>query len=556
MKVSRRDLLIGSAGLTAGLVFTPVPWKLLGDVSIWTQNWPWIPQPAHGPIDTKESVCTLCTAGCGMRVRMAGGWPVGVSGVATNPLTSGALCPLGFAGHQLNWHPARLREVRHRGRIASWDEARAALEKACGEGPVAIIDGRPGRAASSVFETFVAKHGGSYQVALGPESRALLPYADWGTVPVGSLGYDLENARTIVCFGAPLLDGWGIPGRFTRMWSERAAGLADPQLRLIQIEGTLSRTAAKAWRWVPVREGGDAALAAGLARVLMEERLVKAQVPVPQMLLKDAAAQSGLSVDAIRELAHTMTANRPVLVITPDANPAVAALNVLLGSVGAPGGIVMKAKARSPKKEGTLAASSLRAVLVDATVPWEFAAPAGAEVFRFAAWNGGGSKADWLLPAPGFLEETTDVPTAPTSAVETYTVATNLLAPGGGVKSAAQFLAQIDSSLPEVDKLIEARCGEIFRARLGTIFGEQAIPVGQFESARKLEEQLRKGSVWMGERLRASGFMCVLKEWPAPTPQPRGADWAAAWAPPILPLLATKLYQESDLREVPARSRV
>ena len=59
MKVSRRDLLIGSAGVTAGLIFTPVPWKLLGDVSIWTQNWPWIPQPAHGPVETKQSVCTL-----------------------------------------------------------------------------------------------------------------------------------------------------------------------------------------------------------------------------------------------------------------------------------------------------------------------------------------------------------------------------------------------------------------------------------------------------------------------------------------------------------------
>ena len=42
----------------------------------------------------------------------------------------------------------------------------------------------------------------------------------------------------------------------------------------------------------------------------------------------------------------------------------------------------------------------------------------GAEVFRFAAWDGGGSNADWLLPAPGFLEELTDVPTAPTLAAD------------------------------------------------------------------------------------------------------------------------------------------
>ena len=266
MKVSRRDLLVGGAGVTAGLVFTPVPWKLLGDVSIWTQNWPWIPQPAHGPVDTKQSACALCAAGCGIRVRMAAGWPVGISGVDANPITKGALCPLGFAAHQLNWHPRRLHQVRHHGRTASWTDAQAAFEKACNEGPVAIVDGRPGRAASTVLQVFAAKHNGSYRVALSPESEALTAYADWSGIPVSGFGYDLENARTIVSFGAPLLDGWGTPGRFAHLWSEKAAGATDPQLRLIQIEPTLSRTAARAWLWMATREGSEEALAAVCAR--------------------------------------------------------------------------------------------------------------------------------------------------------------------------------------------------------------------------------------------------------------------------------------------------
>jgi anaerobic selenocysteine-containing dehydrogenase len=342
MKVSRRDLLIGSAGATAGLLLTPVPWKLLSDVSIWTQNFPWIPQPAHGPVETKYSVCTLCDGGCGIRVRMAANCPVGVAGVSSHPLTKGALCPLAFAAHQLNWHPRRLREVRHAGRAASWAEAQAAFEKACGEGPIAIVDGRPGRAVSSVFEAFTRKHNSSYRVVLSAESQALAPYADWSGVPVTSLGYDLENARTIVSFGAPVLDGWGTPGRFTRLWSERAAGAADPQLRLIQIEPSLSRTAARAWRWVPVREGSEAELAAGVARVLLEEHLVAPQGPMPRLLMAEAAAQTGLTTEAIRDLAQRMVENRPVLVIAADGNPAIAALNVLFGAVAAPGGIVRK----------------------------------------------------------------------------------------------------------------------------------------------------------------------------------------------------------------------
>ena len=132
MKLTRRDLLIGTAGAAAGLVLSPVPWKLLGDVSIWTQNFPWIPQPAHGPVETKCSTCTLCEGGCGIRVRMAAKCPVGVAGVSSHPLTKGVLCPLAFAAHQLNWHPRRLREVRHTGRAASGSTKNAVLRALAG----------------------------------------------------------------------------------------------------------------------------------------------------------------------------------------------------------------------------------------------------------------------------------------------------------------------------------------------------------------------------------------------------------------------------------------
>jgi len=553
MKVSRRDLLMGSAGAAAGLLLTPVPWKLLGDASIWTQNWPWIPQPAHAPVETKQSFCTLCAGGCGIRVRMAARCPVGIAGVNSHPVTKGALCPLGFAAHQLNWHPRRLREVRHRGRASSWAEAQAAFEKARGEGPIAIVDGRFGRAVSSVLEAFARKQNGSYQVVLSAESQALAPYADWSGVPVTALGYDLENARTIVSFGAPLLDGWGTPGRFTRLWSKRAAGAADPELRLIQIEPSLSRTAARAWQWVPVREGSEAKLAAGVARVLLEEHWVTPHGPMPQLSLAEVAAQTGLTTVAIRDLARKMVENRPVVVIAADGNPAIAALNILLGAVAAPGGIVRKGEHVQPHVPADPVIGSLRAVLVDSTVPWEFALQTDAEVFRFAAWDGGGNRPDWLLPAAGFLEELTDVPTAPTSAVDTYAVALNLVAPPAEVKSAAQFLLEVDPTLPVVEKVIHTRCEELFHAQQGTVYAEQPVAITKFDSAQKFEEQLRKGAVWIGDPSRLGRFLCELKEWPAEKHVSGATDWAETWIPPVFPPLAAKLYQESNLREPPAR---
>jgi len=554
MKITRRDLLLWGAGTTAGLVFTPVPWKLLGDVSIWTQNFPWIPQPAHAPVEVKQSFCTLCPNGCGMRVRMAAGWPVGVAGVRNHPICRGALCSLGFAAHQLTSHPQRLRTVRHRGAASSWDEARAAFAKACTEGTIVVIDGYPRRAASSLFEAFVHKQRGIYRVLLAPEAKALTPYEPWSGVPAAALGYDLENARTMVSFGAPLLDGWGIPGHFTRLWAERAAGKAEPDLRLIQIEASLSRSAARAWQWVTIYPGGETALAAGIARVLLEERLVRARGPVPSLTLAESAEQSGLSAGAIRDLARLMVAQPPVLAIANDDNPAVAALNVVLDAVGTRGGIVLKSKHAKSRLPAEPELHSVRAVLIDSTVPWDFVPQTDAEVFRFAAWDGGSNRADWLLPAPGFLEELTDVPTASTSAVETYAIASSLVKAPPDVLSAAQFLGRVDPGLTPVEKIIHSRCVDLFHARAGTLYADKTMPVAMIPSVEKLEEQLRNGAVWGGEPPHLGGLRCKLEKWPevAPSGNRPPHSWAT-WQAPVLPPLASKLYQESSLREEPER---
>lgn len=553
MKVTRRDLLVWSAGAAAGLLATPVPWKVLDDVSIWSQNWPWIPQPARGPVEVKQSFCTLCPKACGLRVRLAAGWAVGVAGSTAHPINRGALCPLAYAAHQLNWHPQRLREVRHGSSKSSWAEAQAAFARASKEGPVLVIDAYPGRAASSVLETFADRQGGSYRVLAPAELRTFAPYAQWSGIPAACLGYDLENAKTIVSFGVPLLDGWGTPGQITRLWAERAAGIDDPELCLIQIDSSLSRTAARAWQWIRINEGSESALAAGLARAVLEQNLVPAHNPVPSMTLAESAGETGVAVDRIRELARRMVVKTPVLVIARDDDPAIAALNVLLGSVGKRGGIVRHSERVKPYVAAESAIGNARAVVIDSSVPWEFSPQGSAEIFRFGAWNGGDTRADWLLPSPGFLEDLTDLPTAPGSPIQTYGVAPPLVKATTATHTAAQFLCSLDESLPTTAKIIDSRCEDLFRRREGSVYGREIIELTKFSSVQSFKEQLWHGAVWVGKASPNQSFRCDLKEWPAHTRTASAEGSAAEWCSPVMPPLSSKLYQESGLRESPSR---
>lgn len=91
--VTRRNLLTFLGGGIAGTVLSPIPWKLLDDASIWTQNWSWLAGPARGKISIRHSHGSLCPAGCGLRVRCVGSQPVSLLGVTGHPLGQGRSAP-------------------------------------------------------------------------------------------------------------------------------------------------------------------------------------------------------------------------------------------------------------------------------------------------------------------------------------------------------------------------------------------------------------------------------------------------------------------------------
>jgi anaerobic selenocysteine-containing dehydrogenase len=284
MKIDRRSFLSLGIGVAAGTALSPLPWKLTDDLSIWTQNWPWTPVPEIGETSYVNSVCTLCPGGCGISVRKVEDRGVKIEGMKGHPVNQGGICALGLSGLQLLYGPTRikspLKRVGKRGEgqwaKISWEQAIAeTAEKLDGfrtsgnSHTVAGIAGSRQGTVSQLFSRFLTAYG-------SPNLFHTLSSADTYQLALQQMNgvsaapaFDLENADFVLSFGCGLLEGWGSP---VRMFKANT-GWKKAKARVIQIESRLSRTAAKADRWITIVPGTEAALALGVAHVLIKEML-------------------------------------------------------------------------------------------------------------------------------------------------------------------------------------------------------------------------------------------------------------------------------------------
>ncbi len=79
---------------------------------------------------------------------------------------------------------------------------------------------------------------------------------------------DALNAEFILFFGTGAFEANFGP---TNMAEKITEGLLSGRLRVAVVDPRLSKTAAKAWKWVPIKPGTDAALALGMIRWILEE---------------------------------------------------------------------------------------------------------------------------------------------------------------------------------------------------------------------------------------------------------------------------------------------
>ncbi len=294
VEFNRRNFIKLMVGGAVGTTLTPLPWKLTDDIAIWTQTWPWLPVPPVGAFSHAKTVCQLCPGGCGIEVRKVDNRAVKIEGRNDYPVNPGGICPLGAGGLQLLYNEnvrftGPMKRIGPRGsgqfKDISWDEALQELsdrikglrQRGAPEA-LAAVDGYPVRSSMALLIQRLLEAIGSPNYVSIPTAEDT--YAMANKLMVGSEGpmaYDLENADFILSFGAGLIEGWGSPGRMINAWGIWREDPLKGKTKIVQIESRASNTASKADQWVAPLPGTEAALALGIAHVMVKEGLYDTQ---------------------------------------------------------------------------------------------------------------------------------------------------------------------------------------------------------------------------------------------------------------------------------------
>jgi anaerobic selenocysteine-containing dehydrogenase/Fe-S-cluster-containing dehydrogenase component len=351
----RRDFLkllgIGVAGAAAGcsgpstdklIPFLVAPNDIMPGVAYWY-----------------ASTCRECPAGCGLLIKAREGRAIKVEGNPQHPVGQGGLCARGQAGLQGLYDPDRLRTpMRKDGGVwkpIAWDEAMTLAAGKLGEAVKAgrgvrlVTDHVTGSLHQLATEWAAAASGA--HLVYEPFAHESLREANRRTFGRAEIpNFDFARARSVVSFGADFLDTWLSPvsqGRgFAAMRARR-----DGSGQFITVEPRLSLTGANADEWVAIKPGTEAALALGMARVILTQGLAPAVAE--RGALMDAVAnytpeaveqQTEVPAATVERLAKLFANQRPSLAVaggiaaqSEQSTALIAAVNLLnyaAGNVG------------------------------------------------------------------------------------------------------------------------------------------------------------------------------------------------------------------------------
>ncbi len=319
-----------------------------------------------------NTVCSMCSAGCGITVRTREGRAKKIEGNPSHPVSQGRLCARGQAGLQVLYNPDRVTTpLRQTGERESgdwlpltWTEGLAQLSGRLGElsssgqgGAVCLLsEGQRGH-MHGLFEQFVAEIGSERLVYYDYDHPHPLLAAMNRLFGASQLPYfDLGNTNYLVSFGADYLGSWLSPVHHGLGFGRSRQGREDLRGRFVQIEPRMTLSGAAADEWIAASPGTEGILALAMANRIVGQGAYQgddadAWAAALAPYSADAVAeQTGVSAETITRLADTFAESGPSLAIGGDgagrhsngvdALTAITALNYLAGNLGIEGGLI------------------------------------------------------------------------------------------------------------------------------------------------------------------------------------------------------------------------
>jgi len=381
---TRREFLWTVGGAAAALTLQGLPEVSWTPEQVEAAGW------APGIEAVRSSTCLLCPSRCGIRARTVDGRLVRVQGNPLHPLSQGGVCPRGVAGVQLLYHPDRLRSplerggsrgsgawkpLTHDGALQQLASRLGALRAAGRPERLAVVSGYSQGVMERLWRQFLRAFGSPNYVADDCNDATDVIMALMHGIPRRP-AYDLERSGAVLSFGAALFDAWWSPLQAYVAFGRPNGSARTTRPHFIQVDTRFSRTAARAHEWVGVRPGTHSALALGIAYVLIKEELIDAaflarhvsgfedatdasgtvregyrSLVLRHYRTEEVSAITGVPVERIVSLAKTLAERRPVVTVcgadvmlAPDGllqGVAVHSLNVILGSINRPGGVLV-----------------------------------------------------------------------------------------------------------------------------------------------------------------------------------------------------------------------
>jgi anaerobic selenocysteine-containing dehydrogenase len=313
--------------------------------------------------------CGQCTAGCGVRVRVVEGRAVRIEGNDKNPLNRGGIGPRGLAALQVLYDPDRITSplVRENGRLVPlpWDRAigllteKLAAARARGPERVLVMTGREYGFMHDLWERFAQAFGTPSFVDGRPSRSSTLAQATLATLGTFDVPtFDWAKADYVLSLGAGMLEDSCQLVYLARAAADVHGSNTGKRTTIVQACPTFDLSAQVADLWIRIKPGASAAIAYGIAHVLLRDGLHDARWVKDHSTGFDAFATfvsekfaparvaeiAGVPVKTIERLAHSLAARRPSFVYADERSfsfsngwetaLAVLSLNALLGALG------------------------------------------------------------------------------------------------------------------------------------------------------------------------------------------------------------------------------